>query len=142
MSDNSRHQRGCHGLILGQKVFIQTTTTYWTGVVVGQYPDWIVLKRASWVADAGLLRETLTGRKPFEICHHIEPEIEVRIQVNTIVTSMDFPWELPNMDSSRIDVQSRMMLPYFERHLAEPPPRERPTGDNNDPSIKIETPPG
>lgn len=120
MFNKSQTLPGGHSIEIGDKVFIQTMTTYWSGVVVDQTIDWIVLKNVSWVADVGLLGDAMTGSKPFATCQHIEPDVRVRIQVGTIVTLMDFPWALPNNLPSKIRTLEHIKDPDFKRFLPKP----------------------
>jgi hypothetical protein len=48
-----------HPYIIGKKYFIRTVTMYNAGELVAVYPNELVLKGASWVADSGRFSEAL-----------------------------------------------------------------------------------
>jgi len=77
---------------VGKKVFIQTVTYHYTGLVVMETEDFFVLEQSAWIADSGRFADFLrTG-----IAEEVEPIGKNFVSKDSIVNIIEFDHELPN----------------------------------------------
>jgi hypothetical protein len=81
-----------HPYKVGEKLFVQTVTSYWTGRVSEVCGDFITLEDAAWIADTGRFSQAVNDGKLGEV----EPvDVPVRLNTGSFVNSAMWKHVLP-----------------------------------------------
>ncbi len=83
-----------HDVQVGDKVFILTSNLYWVGVVKSTSFDWIVLEKASMIADTGRFHNAMISGDFSEVEPCMKDQ-KIRVQVGSISVMADWPHALP-----------------------------------------------
>lgn len=77
---------------VGEKFLIRTVTNYWTGEVVAQVENFLILSTAAWIADTGRFSDALKTGK----LNEVEPVGGlVRVAIVSIVDAVEWTHALP-----------------------------------------------
>jgi hypothetical protein len=78
---------------VGKKYFFRTVTYFMTGEVADIKGNFLVIKKAAWIADTGRFSTALSTGE-FE---EVEPvAVTAYLNTNTVVDAFDWPFDLPN----------------------------------------------
>jgi hypothetical protein len=83
-------------LVVGKSYFVQTVTHYYTGKLVRDEKENLVLTNASWIADTGRFSDFLKTGNANEV-EPFPPELETGVAKSAIINVCSWPHTLPNV---------------------------------------------
>lgn len=82
-------------LVVGRNYFIQTVTNYYTGKLVRNEKEALVLTNAAWIADTGRFADFLKTGNANEV-EPFPPELETGAMKSAIINVCEWPHALPS----------------------------------------------